>query len=148
MGCMELLFKIINPVMKLILRSPLHSMISKRIMIITFTGRKSGREYSTPVSYFREGDRVVCFTHGPWWRNIGGGSEVKLRILGEDHTGHAVAITDDVERKVENLTKMLKAVPSDAGFYSVKFDAIGEPRREDIQLAVKDAVMISIQLEA
>ena len=71
-------------------------------MIITFTGRKSGRKYGTPVSYFREGDQVVCFTHSPWWKNIGGGSEVKLRIQGENRIGHAVAITNDVERKVKN----------------------------------------------
>ena len=116
-------------------------------MIITFTGRKSGRKYATPVSYFREGDQVVCFTHSPWWKNISDGSEVKLKIQGEERIGHAVAITEDVERKEENLTKMLKAVPSDAGFYNVKFDENGELKREDVKLAVKEAVLIHIRLE-
>ena len=148
MGCMELLFKVINPIMKLILRSPLHATISKRIMIITFTGKLSGREYSTPVSYFHEGDQVICFTHGSWWRNIADGADVKVRIQGEELRGHAVAVKDDIGRKVENLTKMMKAVPSDAGFYNVKFDEHGEPRREDIESAASDAVLINIQLMA
>lgn len=147
MGCMGLLFTIINPIMKTILRSPFHTIISRKIMIITFRGSKSGRQYSTPVSYYREGDRVICFTHGLWWKNIGDGSEVKVRIQGEDYNGHAVAVTDDAERKVENLTKMLKAVPGDAGFYKVKFDANGDPKREDVELAVEEAVLIHIRFE-
>ncbi len=146
MGCMNLLFKVLNPIMKLILRSPLHAIVSKRIMIISFSGRKSGREYSTPVSYFQEGDRVVCFTHSPWWKNIGDGSAEKVRIQGVDFNGHAVAISGDVEQKVENLTKMLEAVPGDAGFYNVQFDERGVPRREDVERAVQEAVLIRIQL--
>jgi deazaflavin-dependent oxidoreductase (nitroreductase family) len=122
-------------------------MISKRIMIIMFTGRKSGRKYSTPVSYFQEGDRVICFTHGSWWKNIADSADVGVRIRGEDFRGYAVAVADDLEQKVDNLTKMMKAVPGDAAFYNVKFDEHGEPQRADIELAAKDAVMIQIQLE-
>ncbi len=146
MGCMNLFFKVWNPMMKWMLRSPLHSRISKRIMIITFMGRKSGREYSTPVSYFREGNQVICFTHSPWWKNIANGAEVKVRIQGEDFKGHAVAIKDDVDLKMDNLAKMMRAVPGDSRFHNVQFDENGEPRREDIERAVQEAVMIHIQL--
>jgi len=147
MGCMTLLFKIINPVMKLILRSPLHAVMSNRIMIIMFTGRKSGRQYSTPISYFQEGDQVICFTHSPWWKNMAESADVGLRIRGEILRGLAVAINDDVERKVESLTKMLKALPGEASFYNVQFDEYGEPLQEDLELAAREAVMIHIQLD-
>jgi deazaflavin-dependent oxidoreductase (nitroreductase family) len=148
MTCMGLLFKAVNPIMKLILRSPLHAPISERIMIIRFTGRKSGRKYSTPVSYFRDGDRVVCFTHSPWWKNIGDGAAVTVRIRGEEMQGHAVAIHGDVGCKSEKLAEMLKAVPGDAGFYNVHFDENGDPNREDVERAVQDAVLIHIELES
>ncbi len=146
MGCMSLLFKVINPIMKWILQSPLHSRISKRIMIITFTGKKSGRGYSTPVSYFREGEKVICFTHSPWWKNIADGAEVKVRIQGEDFKGHGVAIKDDVDLKMENLTKLIRAVPGDSRFYNVEFDENGDPNKDDIERAVVDAMLIHIQL--
>jgi hypothetical protein len=41
-------------------------------MIITFTGKKSGKQYATPVSYFQENGSIVCFTHGHWWKNLRG----------------------------------------------------------------------------
>lgn len=46
-----------------LLRSPLQSMISKNFMLITYTGRKSGKVYDTPVNYARDGNllTVVSF---------------------------------------------------------------------------------------
>lgn len=53
----------LNKTMKTILRSPIHGMVSKSILLITFTGRKSGKTYTTPVSYSQDGDLVTIFTH-------------------------------------------------------------------------------------
>lgn len=146
MGCGSLLFKLLNPMMKAILKSPFHSLISSRIMIITFTGTLSGKEYSTPVSYYQEGRYVICFTHGKWWRNIGAGSTVKIRIRGQDVQGQGIAIPDDVNKKTTSLFKLLKAVPSDAGFYGVRLNEDKEPIMDDIEKAVMDAVMIQIEI--
>ena len=41
---------IVNRAMKFMLRSPLHSIVDKKILLVTFTGRKSGKTYTTPVS--------------------------------------------------------------------------------------------------
>ena len=40
---------IVNKTMKLILRSPMHGVVSKSMLLISFTGRKSGKTYTTPV---------------------------------------------------------------------------------------------------
>ncbi len=32
-------------------------------MLISFTRRKSGKTYTTPVSYSRQGDKVYIFAH-------------------------------------------------------------------------------------
>jgi len=45
-----------NPIMMWVLRSPLHGMLSGSTMIITYTGRKSGQTFSTPVNYVRDGN--------------------------------------------------------------------------------------------
>ena len=42
---------IFNPFMVWLLRSPLHKLASKNTLLITFTGRKSGKKYTTPVNY-------------------------------------------------------------------------------------------------
>jgi len=51
------IIRVMNPLIITILHSPLHSMMSKATMLITFTGRKSGKQYTTPVSYSQEGDQ-------------------------------------------------------------------------------------------
>jgi hypothetical protein len=70
----------LNKVMSTVIRSPLHGMVSKSIMLITFTGRKSGKTYTTPISYTRNDDLVTAFTHAKWVRNLDGGAPVTLII--------------------------------------------------------------------
>jgi len=41
--------RFVNQAMQTILRSPLHGMVSSTVLLITFTGRKSGNTYTTPV---------------------------------------------------------------------------------------------------
>ena len=41
----------LNPVMRSLLRSPLHGVTSHNIGIVYFSGRKSGRKLSTPLGY-------------------------------------------------------------------------------------------------
>lgn len=57
-----------NSIMKWILRSPLHGLINKSIMLITYTGRKSGKVYTIPVNYVRHGGllSVTSYRHRTW----------------------------------------------------------------------------------
>jgi hypothetical protein len=144
---MSSLFKLLNPIMKAILRSPLHGILSRQIMIITFTGRRSGKKFSTPVSYRQDGDIVLCATHSTWWRNIGDGAPVTLCIKGKDRRGIAVAIADDQTRKAELLHTLLQAIPSDAAFYGIKLDENSVPIMDDVERAAEEAVVIRIELE-
>ena len=78
-----------------LLRSPLHGVISRSVLLVTFTGRKSGNAYTNPVSYIRDGDTVFFTTDSPWWKNLRGGAPVILGIKGEDFAGIAEPITDE-----------------------------------------------------
>ena len=65
-----------NIFVKGILNSPLHPLMSTSTAIIHVTGRKSGRIYSIPVNYERDGNEVMM-TSGwdrTWWKNLRGGS--------------------------------------------------------------------------
>jgi deazaflavin-dependent oxidoreductase (nitroreductase family) len=56
--------------------------------ILTYRGRKSGREYRTPMNVFRRGDSYVfALTYGSdvdWVRNIVAAGECSLRTRGRD----------------------------------------------------------------
>jgi hypothetical protein len=67
--------------------------------VITYTGRRSGRTFSIPVSYRRRGDEIEVAANLPdaktWWRNfLGAGGPVSLTLDGTERAGHAVAHRD------------------------------------------------------
>lgn len=64
-----------NDFMAWVLRSPLHGMLSNGMMLITITGRKTGKTYTTPVGYYVEGETlwVITSRERKWWRNLQGG---------------------------------------------------------------------------
>ncbi|GGK68097.1 hypothetical protein Sme01_13290 [Sphaerisporangium melleum] len=64
--------------------------------MVTYTGRRSGRTFSTPVAFRRAGDTVTIDVMLPdsktWWRNFADqGGPISLELDGVDRTGHAVA---------------------------------------------------------
>lgn len=136
----------VSSAMKLVLRSPVHGMVSKTVLLITFTGRKSGKTYTTPVDYSQNGDQVTIFTHANWWKNLRGGAPVTLRIRGRELQGLAEPVAEDKRAVAAGLTEHLRKVPSDARYYGVTFDDHGNPRVEEVEKAAQSAVMIRVRL--
>jgi hypothetical protein len=128
-----------------LLRTPLHGIFSKSIMLLEFRGRKTGKLYCTPVSYLREGDVVTAFTDSPWQRNLCGGAPVTLYLKGKPVKGFAEVI-DDRAVVTEGLMHYLPHVRSDAGFYGVSFDTYGQPMREQVERGSQEHVMLRIRL--
>jgi hypothetical protein len=78
-------------------------LVSKHITVVTYTGRRSGKTFSTPVGYKRVGNTVTIGVRIPdaktWWRNFtGDGGPISLVLEGTDRTGHAVSDRDDKGR--------------------------------------------------
>jgi hypothetical protein len=136
----------LNKTMKFILRSPMHGMVSKYLTLITFSGRKSGRTYTTPVSYYQKDDLVTIFTHANWWKNLQGGAPVSLRIQGRELQGRAEPIAEDKQVVAAELTSHLRKSPFDARFYNVTIDEHGNPVSEDVEQAVQTVAMIRVWL--
>ena len=133
--------------LKYVLRSPLHGIFSKSLMLLEYRGRKTGRVYSTPVSYLREGDVVTAFTDSPWQRNLLGGAPVTVYLKGKAVAGFAEVI-DDRDAVTEALTHHLRHVRFDARFYGVNFDTDGQPIREQVERGSQHHVLLKIHLSA
>ncbi len=136
----------VNHAMKLVLRSPVHGMVSHQILLITFTGRKSGKTYTTPVSYSQYQDQVLIFTHASWWKNLRGDTPVALRLRGQEFQGLAEPVAEDKQAIAAGLAAHLRKVPSDARYYGVTFDEHRNPRAEEVQKAIQTVVMIRVRL--
>ena len=136
----------VNNAMKFVLRSPVHKMVSKFTLLITFTGRKSGKTYTTPVSYSQFGDQVYIFTHANWWKNLCGGAPVTLTIRGQEFKGWAEPVAEDKDAIATWLSTHLREVPSDAKYYSVTLDEQGNPKADEVKQAVHTVTMIRVRL--
>ncbi len=78
-------------------------LVRKGITVVSYTGRRSGRTFSTPVGYQRKGDVVTIEVMMPdaktWWRNFSGeGAPLTLELDDTQQTGHATSHRDDKGR--------------------------------------------------
>jgi deazaflavin-dependent oxidoreductase (nitroreductase family) len=73
-----------NPAVKALLGSRFAGPMARNLMLLRFTGRNSGRTYTTPVGYVRERDDVVVVTSPTyqWWKNVREGAGVEVRLDG------------------------------------------------------------------
>jgi hypothetical protein len=140
----EPLFAMINPVMRFLLRSPLHLFWSGSLMLITFTGRKSGRRFTTPVRYVRDGQTIRCFTsaENQWWRNLRGGSDVILRTEGRDAPYRAIAIENNPEETRKQLEHYLSLFPQDAAYHDIRLNKDKSLVADDLEKALPNVIVV------
>ncbi len=140
----EPLFVIINRAMRLLLRSPLHPLVSGSLMLISFKGRVTGRTYTTPVRYVRDGEKIRCHTSrdAGWWPNLKHEPAVVLRIRGRDVPCSASVIDDDPATVRTLLASYLAEFPGDAVYHDVGLGKDGSPLPEDLDRAATHSIIV------
>jgi hypothetical protein len=122
-------YRVLNAVMRALLRSPAHRLWSHRVLLLEFRGRRSGRRYRMPVSYWERGPMtVVCLTSSTWsrwWRNLDG-APVVVWLRGARRNGRAELVADQ-RLKVELVSGFLSHNVHDAHHYGVVLDDTGKP---------------------
>jgi len=138
----------VNPIMKWILSSPMHGLVSKNTMLITLKGRKSKELYNIPVNYVRDGDVffVTSYRHRKWWRNLANSTPVTLLVQRQGLSGIGEVITDKKD-VADNLMIYLKNVPKQAKYFRVSLDSDGKPNFSDVTRAAQERVVVRIQLK-
>lgn len=104
-----------NPIVALLLRSPLHPLMSGTTLLLTLTGRKSGKHYTLPISYAQAGATLTLITnrkHG-WWKNLQTGAQVTARVRGQDLHGQAQVVTADAATLQAAMTQVYRGMPSE-----------------------------------
>ena len=147
----NLAYKIANPIVKALLRSPLHKIASGSLTLLHFTGHKSGRHFLTPLSYVRKRDTVwLLSAHSTrWWMNLrGGDAAVALEIARTTCTGKArLWETDNTELR-DRVRDYLSALPRDAKVYGIKLDDNKLPDEASLIKAAPQLIFVEIQLDS
>jgi hypothetical protein len=141
----------LNPVMRSLLRSPLHGITSHNIGIVHFSGRKSGRRLSTPLSYTQEGNvvRLLSNQSTRWWVNFrGDGIKVEMEIARQRYPGTAVLLERDSEALREGVRRFIHALPRDAKVYGLKLDTNGKVVEASLAAIADQLILVEIHLDA
>jgi hypothetical protein len=141
------IFKIANPMVSALLRSPLHGVMSNMLMLITYKGRKSGKTFTHPIGYFAwDKDELMAFTSARWWVNLLDGKPVTLLLRGQQleaiptviHEREAVINT--LEEFVKRLgTKTARRLP-------IGLPGDREPTRADLEAAPAGIALVRFKL--
>jgi deazaflavin-dependent oxidoreductase (nitroreductase family) len=133
--------------MTCMLKSPFHVFMGG-ILLITVTGRKTGRLISTPVNYVRDSARdgdtllITSKVDRAWWKNLRGGAPVTLLVNGKTYRASATVLEDQTAVEQELLRFFHLTKRTIAGIH---LDKNGQPTKpEKFARVVQIRVIIEI----
>lgn len=88
------LLRFINPMLGFLLRTPLAGPARKQLMVLRFTGRKTGRAFSIPVSAHVIDNDLYALTGAAWKQNFLGGAPAEVVYDGKTTAMHGELIRD------------------------------------------------------
>ena len=136
---MKYLFRFINPFVRVILKSPIHFILSHQILLFRVIGRKSRKIYEIPASYAHINDSLVCVTlrENLWWKNFIDIENQDIYFKGKKiNKKISINFSDDNFVRTK-LKELIEHNPIDAFFAGVKLDRNKVPNSEDLDKAAK-----------
>lgn len=125
----------LNVPMRVLLRLPIPTPLSGRLMLVSFTGRKTGKAYQQPVSYVQQGDTLLTPGGGRWKSNLRDGQPVWIRLRGRNVLVRPEIIKDPDE--IEHLLAVMTAAnPSVSAFVGIPQGPDGRLDRGRLETAV------------
>jgi hypothetical protein len=88
--------RVLNPIMRVLLRTPLGRMIGP-LALIEFAGRHSGQRYRVPLGWHEADGVAVVFTPAPWRTNFSPGALATVHHRGRAQQMIGTLITDPDE---------------------------------------------------
>lgn len=127
--------RVVNVPMRVLLRLPFRTPLSGRLMLVSYTGRKTGKAYEQPVSYVQQGDTLLSPGGGAWKWNLRDGQPVRIRLGGRARLARPELIADpnEIGRLLE---VMMAANPGVRAFVGIPNGPDGRLDRERLETAV------------
>ena len=81
---------------------PVEGMHRERLLLLTTTGRRSGRPHTVPMMFHRDGDRILVIAsaagaprHPEWYLNLAADPAVTVELPDETYAGVAERLTGE-----------------------------------------------------
>lgn len=135
-----------NAIMRRVLRSPLSGICDGAVVLLTVTGRRTGRRFTFPVQYVEDGDTLwIMSGAGPektWWRNLVGGApiDVLLRRRPLHGTAEVATYVEDPATVEEGIRRHVTRFPAFA-------EKLGIDDPEVFDAYARNSVIVRIHLD-
>lgn len=74
----DTLLRTVNPALRALLRTPLAGPLRNQFMVLNFTGRKTGRQFSIPVSAHQLDGSLYAIANAGWKHNFRDGADATV----------------------------------------------------------------------
>lgn len=79
--------------------------MGESVMVITTTGRKSGKSFSTPIGFVRDGERFIALTRGGhersnWYLNLRANPQAVIEVQGHRLSVRAEFLEGEADRQL------------------------------------------------
>jgi deazaflavin-dependent oxidoreductase (nitroreductase family) len=133
--------RLLNSIVRALLRSPLHSAASGRLVIVTVIGRRTGTRYVLPVGYVEHEGDLLIGTAGRWRYNLRKNEPVRVRYRGRDRLADGEVVTD--EETIVPLYRAILARNKVHGRYAgIRSGPDGTPNLSDLRDALRRGVAV------
>jgi len=138
--------KVVNPVLRAILGSPLHGIASKGLMVLHVTGRRTGRVYDVPVGRHDLDGQLLTFAGGAWRANLRGGADLEVTIDGRRRRAHA-QLEEDPDRVAEIFARLLQGLgPKRANRVGLKVNVDRQPTLDEVRTGTARRAIVLLTL--
>ena len=126
--------RIFNSVVRWVLGSPVHRVMSGKLIIIEVIGRRTGTRYAVPTAYAERGDQVLVASAGTWVRNLSPDRSVVLVHRGRRRVMTPEIVTD-ADHAEQLATQLLAGNRILQGNMDVALGGDGRPDRAQFDAA-------------
>jgi len=142
----------LKPVVVAVLRSPVHRVLSRDVLLLHWTRRRSGTHYTLPISYTSIDGRLYLCTRpegSGWWRNVEAARDVAILLRGKRMAAAATVVDPASPEALDALRAFLTRNPGTGRLiYHVETGADGKPRESDLEREVLASIVVRIDPEA
>lgn len=144
----EVVMRVMNPVLKFVLRTPAGGAL-KQFMVLRFTGRKSGRQYTVPVSAHLLDGQLYALANATWKLNFRGGGPAEVT-----HGGRTTAMRGELIEDPAAVAALFHRCATEYGpkkaelMMGLKFRDPRVPTLDEFRAAVEADKLVAIRFAA
>ena len=127
--------RMLNVPMRLVLALPFTTPLSRRLILLTYRGRRSGKQYRQPLSYVRHHNTLLTPGGGKWTLNLVDGRAEHVRLGGRDVILYPELVSTHAD--VQNLIAIMSETnPMVRRFIAIPQQPDGTLDRAKLQAAI------------